>query len=196
MALDCIPRSLARLFDRYGRFVGRHPLPFLLISILITVALAIGIITLETTSDAEYLYAPYNGRSKDERKYFRNAFVNDDDGYFSAARILDIAGFVNIHIEPKRGGNILTDESINAVREIQQFVIDFKQKYKGNRDDYMDVCSTWNGDCSYSGILEILENVTDVSSVDITYPFHFIPGGRTVNLIKVGHSTVNALRKF
>ena len=58
MKRDIIPTTLSLYFARYGRIVTRHPWPFLILPILISVALGVGMINLEITKDVEYLYTP------------------------------------------------------------------------------------------------------------------------------------------
>lgn len=41
---DCIERPLSVFFYKYGKFVAKHPWPFILAPIFITSALALGIL--------------------------------------------------------------------------------------------------------------------------------------------------------
>lgn len=47
MRFDCIERPLARLFNRYGQTVSKYPWPFILLPLLLTTALALGILHLD-----------------------------------------------------------------------------------------------------------------------------------------------------
>ena len=65
---DCLEKPLSRIFYRYGKFVSKHPLPLIFIPIFITLATSVGFISLESITDAIYLFTPSNAQSKMERQ--------------------------------------------------------------------------------------------------------------------------------
>lgn len=56
--LDCLEKPLSRFYERYGRFVSRHPWPFVLFPILISCGLSLGFLHKNEVTDATYLYTP------------------------------------------------------------------------------------------------------------------------------------------
>ena len=182
MALDCIPVLLSRKYYVLGRFVGRHPLPFLIVPIILTFLCLLGTLRLDFTNDAEFLYTPINGRAKDERDFFQDTFPSDDDN-FSPVSYTKLGGFLRVIIEDKRNRNILNERAIDALFALHDFILNVKEKDKGKEYRYGDICASFEGNCTYSEILTILANRVAGDTSDITYPFHVEPGYGTYNLI-------------
>nr|KAG5713846.1 hypothetical protein BaRGS_024473 [Batillaria attramentaria] len=63
-----VKRGVSSLFTWYGRFVGRHPVPFIVSSILVFGGLGAGLVTLDTESDMETVYFPKNSRAIKDRQ--------------------------------------------------------------------------------------------------------------------------------
>lgn len=57
---------LAKLFYRYGLFIARHPLPFIILPILITTTLMFGVLNLHISDDLRFLYSPEHSLSRFE----------------------------------------------------------------------------------------------------------------------------------
>ena len=184
MAYSCIPDALSQAYYRYGKFVGRHPLPFLLIPPLIAVLLMVGLINIESTGNAEYLYVPVNARGLDERDYFENTFVFNDREYFTNLRLTSIAGFLQVHIEPRNGSNALRDDVIGAVKRLDAFIQNHAVSYEGSRYHYSDLCARWNGTCTNNALLHIVGNES-INDLSISYPLHRDEqGGGIFNLVQ------------
>ena len=183
MAYSCIPDALSQAYYRYGKFVGRHPLPFLLVPLLIALLLMIGLINVEPIGDAEYLYVPVNARGLDERDYFEDTYLFDDREHFTNLRLTTLEGFVQIHIEPKSGNDVLRDDVISAAKELDLLVLSHSVKYKGDRYEYNDICARWNDNCTYSGFLQIVGD-SSIDSLTIRYPFHTDAQNRVFNLVQ------------
>ena len=172
MTYSCIPDALSHAYYRYGKFVARHPLPFLLVPPLIALLLMIGLINVEPTSDAEYLYVPVNARSLGEREHIETTFLHDDRQYFTSLRFTSNVGFLQVHIEPRRNGsNALRDDVIDAAKRLDSFIQDHAVSYDGSRYRYSDLCARWNDTCSSNALLDIVGNQS-INDLSITYPFH------------------------
>lgn len=65
---DCIERPLAKLFHRYGVYITKNPIPFIVFPVLATLALSTSILSLDPLTDAIYLFTPSNAPSKMERQ--------------------------------------------------------------------------------------------------------------------------------
>ncbi len=61
-------RRRSRLYRFHGRLVGRHPLPFLLFPILLSVAMGPGISRRKLNTDVISLFVPWNAASLEEKK--------------------------------------------------------------------------------------------------------------------------------
>ncbi len=67
---DCLEKPLSIFFFKYGRFVSRHPIPFIVFPALLTCALALGFLRVSDNeiTDATYLFTPVGAPSKYERQ--------------------------------------------------------------------------------------------------------------------------------
>jgi patched domain-containing protein len=65
---DCLEQPLSQLFYRYGQFVAKHPLPLIFFPVFVTIFSLIGFISLDSITDAIYLFTPVNAQSKMERQ--------------------------------------------------------------------------------------------------------------------------------
>ena len=77
---DFIDRPLRTLFSRLGKYIGRHPYPFLIIPLVISACLSLGLKYFEIETDTEYLVTPKNGPAKHERKIVDTYFSLDEVG--------------------------------------------------------------------------------------------------------------------
>ena len=101
--MTCIPDGLSTLFQIHGRFVARHPLPYLLVPIILTVVMSAGLYNIDQSGDAEYLYVPTTASSLDDRDYFQEIFPDNHNGSFTSLRETSLDNFVQIHVQPKIG---------------------------------------------------------------------------------------------
>ncbi|KAL3105599.1 hypothetical protein niasHT_021702 [Heterodera trifolii] len=70
---------LARWFFRYGFFIAKHPHPFVVLPVLVTLLLMLGIINLHVEDDLRFLYSPEHSLSRFEyqiHKEFSGDSVN------------------------------------------------------------------------------------------------------------------------
>jgi hypothetical protein len=65
---DCIERPLSNQFYRYGVYITKHPVPFIVFPILAMLAMSVGWLYLDDVIDPIYLFTPSNAPSKAERQ--------------------------------------------------------------------------------------------------------------------------------
>ena len=133
MSYSCVPDGLARAFYKYGKFVGRPPLPFLLLPLIVTCLFAVGITKIEPTSDIEYLYVPVGARSLEDRAYFDEYFGQDEKTRYSAERLIFLKGFIRIHINEQSERNVLTNDVLDAINSLDDMITSYELSYDGGR---------------------------------------------------------------
>ncbi|XP_023226058.1 uncharacterized protein LOC111626788 [Centruroides sculpturatus] len=70
MNLMCIQNGLSRQFQRLGRLIGGHPLYFIAGSLLLSIALSSGILNIQISRNADYLFTSTDGGVElDEEDY-------------------------------------------------------------------------------------------------------------------------------
>ncbi|KAK7100869.1 patched domain-containing protein 3-like isoform X2 [Littorina saxatilis] len=70
-----VKTSVSRVLGGYGQFVGRHPIPFIVVSIVVMGGLAAGITQLTTENDPRVLYYPRDNRASKEREQLGKIFL-------------------------------------------------------------------------------------------------------------------------
>ena len=173
MKFDCVQKGLEKLFFKYGMLIGRKPLPFLLVPVLITIFSLTGFLRFAILTDSEYLYTPKNGEAKVERQFFLDKFPEDQDNNFYALRKSTVAGTLHVLIvKSEEGGNVLTEEIVEYAVDIDAEIKKRSIRYQGDVLVYDDLCARLNDSCSPNVFLEILEyNPQHVDALNITFPF-------------------------
>ena len=189
MGLRFIQRRLEELFYKYGVFIGRHPLPFLLIPTIITLCAAAGIARFTFIKDSEFLYSPKNGQAKSERKFFIDSFPEDQEDYFTAVRKNTGDGILFVLIAKSvNRENILSKDAIQYALDVDDAIKKISVEYNEEIFTYDQLCAKWNGSCSGNAFLEIFYYKADnIEKLNITFPFYYsiflgrILGGVTTN---------------
>jgi len=99
---DCLERPLSQLFYRYGRFIAFNPLPLIFFPLFITIFAISGFISLNSITDAIYLFTPANAQSKTERQIIHDKW-------------------------PLFNGSYIPGRAVTQSREIQVFLNKFKE---------------------------------------------------------------------
>lgn len=162
---------VSSVFEKHGRFVARHPLPFIILPVLVSILLAVGLINIETKDDAEYLYTPRDAQSKNERKVLEKSFPLDDTNMFIASRKLSLDGFLQVIFKARGGENILTEQAMDEVIKVDRVIRERLVEVEGVQVNYTDICSMWEGRCVGNDVLSWIKyNVSGIESLNMTYP--------------------------
>ncbi|KAI8479819.1 Patched domain-containing protein 3 [Branchiostoma belcheri] len=181
MAFDCIDKIISRSFRQYGRFLARHPLPFLLLSILVAGGLGSGLYFLDTESSVEDLYTPDDGRGKTERAYVQQHFPTNDSTSFQATRLINLGRAANVIITSKASDdNVLSSTTLAAIDSLNTAIKGIQAEVSGKNYSHADLCSKWGTQCQVGGedFLDFALRKND--STAISYPRTDLPGGSAV----------------
>nr|KAG5702436.1 hypothetical protein BaRGS_027523 [Batillaria attramentaria] len=192
-----VKRVVTSAFTRYGKFVGRHPLPFIILPILIFGGLGAGLVALDTETDMETIYFPKDSRAMDDRQTVRDTFPDWNNIYYNAFSQSDIVGAVTLIFKVK-GDDILNPA---VLAEIQTFVDQVKNitaTYDSRTLTHDDVCARAASQCVVDGeyvLSTAFQNALAAGAV--TYPYWVTPGGATPLFTAIGGVTTQSgiLRK-
>ena len=186
MKRDCISVKFSTLFYKLGKFISIHKVSFIAIPICMTTILCIGIVFLEYESDIEYLYAPKNAPAFDELSEFDSTYIQDDENYFSSARMLNLEGYLQIHLSARElPENVISEAFFESAWTLNNFV----ENFEVNSDDvsfkYVDICSRWNGSCLGNDALKLYseKNYTIENSL-ISYPTQIAADGSVYSFVQ------------
>ena len=172
MQFDCIEKTLKRAFYKYGRFVARHPLWFIICPVLLTMVLGSGFYNFHAEYGVEILFTPEGARSKDERSAVQSLFSdNERSDKFSATRISTLGEFGRI-IVTSVDGNVLTNDVFDEVEKLDKEIRNISVEVSGTTYTYCDMCA---GSCDVAtSDLFVLHNDLSVSLEDMSYPVHMV----------------------
>ena len=167
--IDCVQNLLENCFEKYGRFVAKFPLPFVLVPALVACLLSLGMINFTKESDVEYLYTPTNGPAKDERRIIESLFPENQSEAFSPIRKTNWDGFFKVIITNKNSGGNLYD--VNSIAAILSLDSELKQLSDANSNRYEDVCAVSDNLCYEDEFIGLLNGTAEtIITEDITYP--------------------------
>ena len=165
---DFVHRNLKKLFSRYGRLVGRRPVPFIVTPIIVSALLGIGLIRIETNSDIEHLFTPSNGAAKDERKLVETLFPMNDSIEFSSTRLSTLGTYGRVIVEPRLAvdvGGMNSPKIVDEILKLNEFIQTKVTATNGNVTSFFsDLCTRKEANVTTSD-----ENVTSASGFDDLY---------------------------
>ncbi|XP_078579544.1 patched domain-containing protein 3-like [Branchiostoma floridae x Branchiostoma japonicum] len=170
-------RWMRHAFQKFGRFLARHPHAFLLSSLLIAGILGGGLFFLGNEGSIEKLYTPENGQGKVEREYVRTHFPINDSEHFLPSRAVTAGRYGAVIIRPRRevSDNALEKAVVDAVVSLHTNISELVTQELGLR--YADVCAKWQTNCVVSG-LDLLDfTAKSFPNVTVGYPWTSLPGG-------------------
>ncbi|XP_006823209.1 patched domain-containing protein 3-like, partial [Saccoglossus kowalevskii] len=169
---DCVERRLSRLFYQYGKFIARHPIPFVVVPLIVAAALGAGLLTLTNETDPEYLFAPADSRAQSDRARLGELFPNDDATQFNSARLNNLGRFGRVIITASDGGNVLREGIFSEVIKVNDFIVDINITVDGETLRFdNDLCAKWLDQCSLNDIIGLYNfSSTNADNINITYP--------------------------
>ena len=148
-------------FDHYGRFVARHPLPFIIIPVILTFICTGGFYFMTRLTDIEYLFTPETSTARNDQRQLQREF-NSLKKNFDPARSLETNVVARVIITSQDGGNIWNGNTLEQVVELNAKikVLNVENCFKNIR--FSDICVKVNGTCFENSVdfLNAAENVT------------------------------------
>ena len=166
--LDCIHRLLSGYFARYGLFVARHPLPFVIIPVLIALFLGTGMIRLDQETSSEYLFTPTNGPAKEEKRQAERLFPMNDTAEFDGLRLDNFGRYVRVIVIPKSPAvkTVVRADVLKELLRLHNFITSISSPVS-----YPLVCARNEGRCVEDPLLELIHtNRSRYLTLDFTFP--------------------------
>jgi len=147
---------LKDIFRSLGRFIGRHPIVFLIIPLIASCLLSTGMFQVTYISDADYLLTPTNGMGRKERalaeKYFPTNFSD-----FDATRSTKFGLYGYVMVTAKDGNSVLDPGVWSEVKSLQDVIVNLRVSHEGQEYQYEDICAKWNGQCYTNSLLSSID---------------------------------------
>ena len=163
---DCVYRRLHNWFSRYGKFLALHPLPFLIIPVLVAGLCGLGLISLTEESRNEYLFVPRNGRGWDERQTVKRLFPTNSSE-FDGRRIADQGAAIRVMITAKSSdASVIRPEIVDEVLRLDGFITNLSIPWP-----YWSTCAKWRGKCVRDPFIQFLQkDKLHFLSLQFTFP--------------------------
>ncbi|XP_070532382.1 patched domain-containing protein 3-like [Ptychodera flava] len=177
---DFVQRRLSKRFYTHGKFIGKHPIPFLVIPVIVSVALGVGMLLMEQETDIEYLFTPANSKAIRDRDKIDRLFPPGDSEDFIASKQSRVGNYGQVIITASDGDNVLRGFVLQEIFDLHQLITELLvQDGEGIGNSsmtYHDLCGKLSGSCYEAPVLTLYNNynVTDFTCLNLTYPVHTI----------------------
>ncbi|XP_023239056.1 patched domain-containing protein 1-like [Centruroides sculpturatus] len=169
-----LQRNLSLAFSRLGGCIGRHPLWFIFIPLIITALSSIGFVRISMTSDLQYLLTPINGRSKIEKEAIQSIFPESKD----FPRLTDFPRCGFVILVAKDGGSMLRESIMDDVFALDEMIRNISLRHDNRTIKYSDIClKTEGGRCFSNNVLSLRGNIGNMArgTFKVKYPIYVDP---------------------
>ncbi|KAI6224231.1 SSD domain-containing protein [Aphelenchoides fujianensis] len=168
-----LERAVAGATGRVARWIARHPLPFILVPLLLTAVLAVGIWrNLRVVRGVQFLYSPQDADWKREEAVFRQRWTDDERRFFPGRDVL-LRNGVYLLVSARDGGDVLRPPLCRQLIALVDAVANFSfVDAAGEQRAYADVCFRFQNECFRNAHVRLLaEMFADVDEVgDSSHP--------------------------
>ncbi len=164
MKFDCIERPLCRLFSIYGRKVARHPIPFVIIPVIVAAISCGGFAFMTRETDSVYLFTPEKSNARTDQDRLKNEFHSKS--CFNPDSSLEQDVLARVIISPKAGGDLWTQSILDGIFKLDYDIKAIIAKDQSRTITFQDVCKQKDNACFDNG-LNIFKN-----GMQITYPYY------------------------
>ena len=141
------------IFAWFGRFLSRHPVAFIVVSLLANLLMAFGLLKMTHESRASHLYAPAGSQARDNNTHLRELFPDQTNQQFYEHQLVDLGHYADIIFQVKsRRGNILTNETIDDISRFDVLTRDVTLDDNARGHSFTDLCASRDGACVVSGL--------------------------------------------
>ncbi|PVD27346.1 hypothetical protein C0Q70_12502 [Pomacea canaliculata] len=157
-----VKNKIIGAFESYGVLVGKYPLPFIIIPIVVFGGLGFGLFTLSFETDLESLYFPSNSRAINDRQKVRDLFPNVNNINYDSFAQSDAVDEVVLMFQSKNGASIFENSSVDEIREIVAKVKNISANKNGQSVSYNDLCAKAASQCVVEGELLALSRISGI----------------------------------
>ncbi|XP_078593908.1 patched domain-containing protein 3-like [Branchiostoma floridae x Branchiostoma japonicum] len=177
MTYDCIDKVISRVFAAYGGFLARHPVPFLVLPLLLAGGLGAGMYFMASDSSVEGLYTPDNGRGKTERAVVQQHFPLNDSEAFQASRVITNGRSASVIVTSKVNGDVLSKSVLQEALSLYNNISGLEVRISATDYTFADLCAKWQSQCVVGGYHLLNFTLEKDENTTIGYPWTNLPNG-------------------
>ncbi|XP_076462905.1 patched domain-containing protein 3-like isoform X2 [Babylonia areolata] len=166
-----VTSAISGAFRRYGELVGKHPLPFIIVPIVVFGGLGLGLLALDEESDLETVYFPKNSRAIKDRQTVRDTFPDLSNVSYNAFSQSDADNAATLIFVTKRGRSVFDSAVTSEISNIVSGVKTLTGASSSGKK-FGDVCARSSpGGCVVDGEVALNSNFQNaVTASQVTYP--------------------------
>ncbi|KAK3099247.1 hypothetical protein FSP39_001509 [Pinctada imbricata] len=169
--MDRLQEMIGNAFSKYGQFVARRPMLFLLAPMVLCL-FGLGLLRLETTDNVEEVYTPMNSQASKDRATIANIFGDKTGSNFYTQNLVYSGLYGDIIFKTKNSQTILDDVIIDEILRISQMVMAFQISSDNGTLTYSDVCAQNSGHCVVEGDIFFTSDFRNrIRTSNVTYPY-------------------------
>ena len=160
-----VESKIEKVFQKYGELVGKHPLPFIILPILIFGGLGAGLLRMDEETDMEKVYFPQNSPAIEDRQVVRDIFPDVSNQFYNVFSLSDPDRAVTLLFRSKE--NIFSNSSVSEIAGIISGV----KNLKGSGKMFGDFCAKMSSRCVVEGEFALTPSFRfAVANGNVTYP--------------------------
>ncbi|XP_010005416.1 PREDICTED: Niemann-Pick C1-like protein 1, partial [Chaetura pelagica] len=142
---DAAHGALAKFFRRWGTWVAQHPVPVLVVAMVVTGGLSAGLVTLRLTTDPVELWSAPQSRARQEKAFYDQHF----GPFFRTNQVIVTApgrpesGYESVLFGAKNFSGVLSEEVLRVLLGLQQELEGTTAWVEGKEVTLKDVCSEY-----------------------------------------------------
>ncbi|XP_023225403.1 patched domain-containing protein 3-like [Centruroides sculpturatus] len=171
-----LTNTVSSIIGRLGVIISRYPLYFVIVPVIVSGLLSIGLITIQTNDDIDFLLSADRGKVFDAKQFIDKTFPIKSNN-FDFLRITKRPLFPIIYIVNDRKGNILRKEFLEEIRTVDKIVKNTAAYVDGKNIVYSDVCQTVEGKCLENTLIDMLNKSENAVNeiLKMKYPINMDP---------------------
>ena len=143
-----VEQFFGAIFASYGRLLVRHPLSFIISSVLISTFLSFGLFYIKFEFHLQFLYSPTDGASALQQRKLENIY-GDDGNNFQEHQQLNNIRFISVILKCNSSHDTLGQYLQHTYRS--KFIFWFTKKLSfSTNQTYEDICAKRNKTCVYT----------------------------------------------
>ncbi|XP_052068925.1 patched domain-containing protein 3-like [Mytilus californianus] len=168
-------------FEKYGKFVARHPWKAIIFVVIVDIGFGIGLINLTQDTSLEQ-YAPTDSTSMKQRELVKSMFTVDTSTNYYAQSLVNLGSSAVVIIQKKNGGNMIDSAIWSDLTTLRDYVIDTTISSSGTSYNFTHLCAKRFSSCVIDGNY-ILDSdfTTALAGGTVSYP-QFTTSGETFTI--------------
>ena len=147
-----VEKFFGDIFASTGRFLARHPVVFILVSLITSLLLGLGLVNISYETKVERLYTPMGSQTMQDQARLHKSFPDNSGEAYYFHQLLSLGSYAEILVTSQDGGNILRNDTMAELHALRSTVLDMRLGEDSKRGHtYVDLCASRGNTCVIDG---------------------------------------------